>query len=597
MKKILFCVLLSQALFSQVGIGNTDPKGALDMRGTATTNLGLVLPQTSNVGNVTTPKGTPVLEGTLVWDNQDQCVKFKTASAWSKCMASLNDIPDPGALSSLSSILADGKTPVRVKRDTKGYPLFSSATTGLGYVNEFNSNMYGAGANKITYPCLTNKVGANINPTFVTTLKFVSLSMGGYPSVSDEYLFSVGVTDAGDVYTVGSNEYGQLGRPVGIALLDYTKVNDAIEGLAANEKIIKVIAGGADIALLSNQGNVYMAGSTRYGQAGNGSNANDYQPTFKKILFRTDDGTTAADKFITNIFSSSTMGQSFSAVSSTNKLFAWGRIFGTGLITNKPSTTADYDGNFGETFQTVGYDSQETTYATNVTRTFDTADQILVGSTVKKFIVGIGNSFLLLEDGRLFGLGYTTGLSDPYITSDVTTYTTSPTLMNAVLYPQGNYTNTSPLADDHKIIDMSFSTVNQSGGGFVYAGNIIGNSGGYSSNNGFAYSMVITKKELFMKGYNYTSTSWGSRLGNNWDTPLLPLWTKFDKSATEFSNAEYVAVDAHILRSTIAIKSPGDSNTAGVRLYSSGHGKFGEAGSSVKDGLNGISMIYKAVTY
>lgn len=597
MKKILFCVLLSQALFSQVGIGNTSPKGTLDLRGTTTKDMGLVLPETSNVANMKTPDGTPVLEGTLVWDNQEKCMKFSTGTAWSKCMASMNDIPDPGALSSLTSILADGKTPVRVKRDTKGYPMFSSATTGLGYVNEFNSNFYGAGANKITYPCLTDKVGANINPTFVTTLKFVSFSMGGYPSVSDEYLFSVGVTDAGDVYTVGSNEYGQLGRPAATTLLDYTKVNDAIEGMAPNEKIIKVVAGGADIVLLSNQGNVYVAGSTRYGQAANGSNANDYQPTFKKILFRSNDGTTNADKFITNIFSSSTMGQCFSAISSTNKLFAWGRIFGTGLTTDKPSTTADYDGNFGGSVQTVGYDSQETTYATNVSKTFNTSDQILVNSTIKKFIVGIGNSFLLLEDGRLFGMGYITGLTDPYITSDVNTYTTSPTLMNAILYPQGNYTNTSTLADDHKIIDFSFSTVNQSGGGFVYAGNIIDNDGDYSSYNAWAYSMIITKKELFMKGYNYTSTSWGSRLGNNWAVPVIPVWTKFDKAATEFSNGEYVAVDAHILRSTIAIKSPGDSNTAGVRLYSSGHGKFGEAGSSIKEGLNGVSMIYKAVTY
>lgn len=607
MKKILFCVLLSQTLFSQVGIGNTSPKGALDLRGTATQNMGLVLPETSNIANMKTPDGTPVLEGTLIWDNQEKCMKFSTSTAWSKCIPTKDDITGGGTGGSpadIKSLLAGGRTPIKVKRDSKGFPLYTTSPTNITYVNNVNSNMYGAGNNNNSYPPLTNLVGANLNPAFVSTLKFVSQSIGGYANNGDNYLFSVGVTDAGLVYTAGGNAYGQLGS-TNPSHLTYINVTSAIEGLAPNEKIIKVVASTSNVALLSNQGNIYTAGYSYYGANGNGTSydtsAPTNQSTYKKVLFRTDDGTTNADKFITNIFVSSTQAENFSAISSTNKLFAWGPVLGSGLITNKPNDASGTggDGNFGSAFSTVGYDSKYTRYATNVTRTFDTTDQILVGSTIRKFIVGDGNSYLLLEDGRLFGVGYTCGTSDPYPGYTYTsTYSTTPKLVNAILYPAANYQNTSTLADQHKIVDFSYSTKFGVSSG-SYSGTTV-NSGGFfypdgTNSNGGALIMAITKKDLWMKGYQYIDAGWGSRLANNFTGDYLN-WTQYDTSTTEFGDDELVGVDAGLLRSTVAVKSPTETASDGVRLYNAGYGAGGQGGSYLKEN-NGIAMIFKPLTY
>ncbi|WP_370897221.1 hypothetical protein [Chryseobacterium gossypii] len=595
MKKILFCLVISQTLFSQVGIGNTDPKGALDIRGAGTKDMGLVLPETANTASMKTPKGSPVLEGTIVWDNVEKCMKIKTPSAWSQCIVSKDNLPIIN--DDLNTLLETGKTPIRVKRDSKGYPMFTASATGLAYVNSVSSNLYGAGNNNIDYPPLTDRVGSGVNPTFVTTLKFVSHALGGYTVVSDSYLYSVGVTEDGTVYAVGANPYGQLGRPSGQTLKDYTNVTNSIEGLQPGEKIIKVAAGGANVALLSNQGNVFMAGYNYYGTNGNGIAQNSYQTTFKKIIFRTNDNTTNADKFIIDINFNTSEGECISAVSSTNKLFVWGRVLTSGLISYKPNTGSD-DGNFGNTVSSTSTDGQYTRNPTNVTRTYDTSENILGGATIKKFIVGVGNSYLLLNDGRLFGTGITMGLNDPYSTANTTSYTTSPILLNSLLYPGTNYTNTSTIADQHKVIDFSYCTVNQNSGGlfpFVYSGNMVGSS--FSASNGYAYSLAITKSDLFMKGWNYYDNSYGSRLANNFTPEFIPTWTLFDKSQTQFSGMEYVSVNACILRSTIAVKKPTDNDTVGVNLYTAGDGRSGQGGSTVRESSSGVAMIFKPITY
>lgn len=58
MKKIVsfFLLALPLLLFSQVGIGTTNPRGALDINNGTTNNHGLVLPTNSGTGALQTRK-------------------------------------------------------------------------------------------------------------------------------------------------------------------------------------------------------------------------------------------------------------------------------------------------------------------------------------------------------------------------------------------------------------------------------------------------------------------------------------------------------------------------------------------------------------
>jgi hypothetical protein len=87
---ILFALalLLSTFAFAQVGIGTTEPKGALDI--TSTTS-GLVLPRVTDLSLVKNPNGggAPV-NGTMVYDVTANCTKTYENGAWSACLANAN---------------------------------------------------------------------------------------------------------------------------------------------------------------------------------------------------------------------------------------------------------------------------------------------------------------------------------------------------------------------------------------------------------------------------------------------------------------------------------------------------------------------------
>lgn len=61
---LLFC-LISSLGYSQVGIGTTNPQGALDIN---SSNLGLILPRVSSYEDVTTPSGGSPVDGTMAYD-------------------------------------------------------------------------------------------------------------------------------------------------------------------------------------------------------------------------------------------------------------------------------------------------------------------------------------------------------------------------------------------------------------------------------------------------------------------------------------------------------------------------------------------------
>ena len=107
------------------------------------------------------------------------------------------------------------------------------------------------------------------NPEKITSLTNVKEVVAGKE-------FAVAVTNTGDVYTWGANDYGQLGvgpTTTSSPTVDYnTPQHVTFSGLASGEKVVRVAAGDDFAVALTDAGHVYVWGDNRKGQLGNGQN-------------------------------------------------------------------------------------------------------------------------------------------------------------------------------------------------------------------------------------------------------------------------------------------------------------------------------------
>jgi hypothetical protein len=91
MNKLLSLTIpfISILSFGQIGTGNSNPRGALDINKDDRTNtMGLVLPTNANVGNIINPLGGNVAAGTIIYDSTNDCVRlFKGDNTWSSCLS------------------------------------------------------------------------------------------------------------------------------------------------------------------------------------------------------------------------------------------------------------------------------------------------------------------------------------------------------------------------------------------------------------------------------------------------------------------------------------------------------------------------------
>ncbi len=88
-KKYAFILLLLLnviALYPQVGIGTSSPRGALDLNTeTRSSDYGLV-PPTNDPSNITTPQGGLPVNGTLIYDSTEDCLRVYAKDMWSPCL-------------------------------------------------------------------------------------------------------------------------------------------------------------------------------------------------------------------------------------------------------------------------------------------------------------------------------------------------------------------------------------------------------------------------------------------------------------------------------------------------------------------------------
>jgi len=101
MKKLLFFFFLYLAYqsYSQVGIGNSTPRGALDINRPTTNTYGLVLPTNSSVSNIQNPRGGAVAPATTIYETSNDCIRYYRQSAWSNCLLTEN-----GSLFNISKV-------------------------------------------------------------------------------------------------------------------------------------------------------------------------------------------------------------------------------------------------------------------------------------------------------------------------------------------------------------------------------------------------------------------------------------------------------------------------------------------------------------
>lgn len=85
-KYYLLLVLYANIIFSQVGIGTANPRGALDINRETTNTMGLVLPTNSSPDNMVNPMGGGIAIGTIMYDSTLSCVRVYKSSGWSNCL-------------------------------------------------------------------------------------------------------------------------------------------------------------------------------------------------------------------------------------------------------------------------------------------------------------------------------------------------------------------------------------------------------------------------------------------------------------------------------------------------------------------------------
>ncbi|WP_292010549.1 hypothetical protein [Chryseobacterium sp.] len=266
-------ILLSVFMFGQVGIGEPAMKGALHLRGqfpadgtvndSLTRNVGLILPKVdtltdgSRLPNVVTPSGSAAIEGTLVYDSQNKCVRVKNGdSTWQDCLV------DNSSISTLFDYDVYGGLNVRVKKVAAGDNF--SLILGLD-----DNAVYASGQNSVGKTGVGNTSGTTATYSLILAKSVVDISAGdlhGMAATSNGELWTWG---EGANYRTGHGNTGDKVFPM------------KVKGWPETVKAVRVEAGYLNSLILGDDSKVYGIGASSEGTLGNGLNsttaANSYQ--------------------------------------------------------------------------------------------------------------------------------------------------------------------------------------------------------------------------------------------------------------------------------------------------------------------------------
>lgn len=106
-----------------------------------------------------------------------------------------------------------------------------------------------------------------------------SLSKPTFSQVSCGYDFTVALSTSGQVYTMGSNAFGQLGNP-----RHDGKLHSIVKGSISSRCVEEIACGSHHIAVLTSKAEVYTWGKGANGRLGHGTNFDRNTPTLVEAL-------------------------------------------------------------------------------------------------------------------------------------------------------------------------------------------------------------------------------------------------------------------------------------------------------------------------
>ncbi|PWN68281.1 hypothetical protein C1631_016400 [Chryseobacterium phosphatilyticum] len=197
---LLLMIFFMNILFSQVGIGTANPRGALDINKETTNNMGLVLPTNSDPGNLINPMGGNVAIGTIMYDSTLSCVRVYKSSGWSKCLCDQCG-PTPGFTLDCSTGALSGTF-------IAGVP-----STGTKTINYTNASGQPYNAISVTSTGVTGLTATAPAGTLANGSGNISLTVSGTPSGSGIASFVVSVAGESCSFTINVNGEGTFDNP------------------------------------------------------------------------------------------------------------------------------------------------------------------------------------------------------------------------------------------------------------------------------------------------------------------------------------------------------------------------------------------------
>ncbi len=234
--------------------------------------------------NSGTNNANPTFTQVTVFDDIDDIskVKIKAIAAggahtvlldedgnvWTAGLNNCGQLGISGGNSSTFTKVTDGISGVKIKAIAAG----EQHTVLL----DEDGNVWTAGLNN--YGQLGRKTSSDSDSTFtqvtdgISGVKIKAIAAGGWHTVL--------LDEDGNVWTAGSNYYGQLGRDENKgAFISNSTFKQVTDGIG----IIAIAAGGNHTVLLAANSGVWTAGNNQFGQLGRDTSPDSYDPTFTKV--------------------------------------------------------------------------------------------------------------------------------------------------------------------------------------------------------------------------------------------------------------------------------------------------------------------------
>ncbi|UHO37955.1 hypothetical protein H5J24_20535 [Chryseobacterium capnotolerans] len=179
-KNLLLLIFFANILFSQVGIGTANPRGALDVNKETTNNMGLVLPTNADPRNMINPMGGNVAIGTIMYDSTLSCVRVFKPTGWSNCLCDQCG-PTPGFALDCSSGAVSGAF------------MANTLSTGTKVINYTNATGQSYGAISAASTVVSGLTASAPAGTLVNGSGNITLSISGTPSSSGMATFTINI--------------------------------------------------------------------------------------------------------------------------------------------------------------------------------------------------------------------------------------------------------------------------------------------------------------------------------------------------------------------------------------------------------------------